>query len=61
MDETKSNFGYYYWKIPKLKYNDATQLAQMLGVLTLPSVLIFNRSGNLVSTRGFHEILNKKS
>ena len=62
LDTTDSNFGYYYWRFPNLdkSYDTIADFSAMMGVQFLPSILIFNRSGKLVSRNGFQDILDKQ-
>lgn len=56
MDDTVSNFGYHFWRIPTLKYPDAQELYNVFKVKFLPMILIFNENGRLISQNGYSEI-----
>lgn len=57
LDDSNTDFGYKFWRFPQLNFHGAQELSQSLSIRYLPSILILNRSGYIVSASGFKDLM----
>lgn len=56
LDESDSDFAYKYYKFKNCHMGQASHLADMLAVRFLPTVLVYNIEGRLVSRSGVQDM-----
>lgn len=57
LDETPNNFAYSYLRFKSIAYDLAANIASQLGVRNIPSILVYNLAGQLVSSNGLRDIM----
>lgn len=56
LDESDTDFGYKYYRFKNCHMNQASHLADMLAVQFLPTILVYNIEGRLVSRSGVQDM-----
>ena len=56
LDNENTDFGHYYWRFSNSSEQENGQLASILQVRHLPSILIFNVEGRLISRTGYNDM-----
>ncbi len=56
LDESNTDFAYKYYRFKNLHMSQASKLADMLAVQFLPTVLVYNIAGRLVSKSGVQDM-----
>lgn len=57
LDDSPTNFAYSYLKFKNLSDETTSELANKMGVMNIPSIVVYDLLGNLVTRNGLQEML----
>jgi hypothetical protein len=57
LDDTPNNFAYSYLKFKSISYDATSEIANLMKVRNIPSIVVYDLLGNIVTSNGLQEML----